>query len=328
MSKAMILAPSGATLTDDERSFFRAADPWGFILFARNVESPDQIRRLTGGLRDSVGRDAPILIDQEGGRVQRMRAPSWREWMPPLDETAFANPRSFYLRYALIAHELRSVGIDVNCAPCCDIAFAETHPFLRNRCLGESADQVVPNARAAIEGHVLGGCLPVVKHVPGHGRASLDSHLELPRVTTPIDELLLSDFKVFSAVSDAILAMSAHVIYTALDPDLPATLSRSVVEFIRTKIGMQGLLISDDLSMGALSGSLGERVTLSLRAGCDVVLHCSGEMDEMTEVAGAVHAFSGQSLARANRALAHRPTVSDIDVTALLDEYHATIGKT
>jgi beta-N-acetylhexosaminidase len=323
MTLATIFAPDGPVLGPDERAFFRAADPWGFILFARNVVDPAQVSRLTADLREAVGRDAPILIDQEGGRVQRLGPPHWRKWMAPLSEAEFGHPRSFYLRYALIAAELRAVGIDVNCAPSCDIAGVNTHHFLRNRCLGSSADEVIPNVRAAIGGHLAGGCLPVVKHAPGHGRAVVDSHLGLPVADAPLNELLESDFRVFHSVRDAPMVMSAHIVVPALDPDHPATMSRIVMDFLRMKIGMEGLVISDDVSMGALSGDLPDRTRHALAAGCDIVLHCNGKAREMADIAAAAPELTGEAALRANRALDRRPKPSLLDPDVLLAEYRA-----
>ena len=322
MTLTAIFGPSGTELSVSERAFFRASDPWGFILFARNIADPDQVRRLTAELRDAVGRDAPILIDQEGGRVQRLRAPHWREWMPPLEEAA-RGPRAFFLRYAVIAQELRDVGIDVDCAPCCDIASDLTHPFLRNRCFGTSAEQIIPNVRAAMDGLMAGGCLPVVKHAPGHGRAIQDSHMELPVANASLDDLMDSDFKVFRAVADAPLVMTAHVVFPAIDAERPATLSPHLDFILRAKIGLQGLAMSDDLSMKALSGSLTEKTELCLAAGCDIALHCNGKMDEMIEVANAARPLAGAALRRAEAALARRPPLSKLDPDALLAEYEA-----
>jgi beta-N-acetylhexosaminidase len=323
MTLAAIFGPEGTELTASERTFFRETDPWGFILFARNVADPDQLRRLTGDLREAVGRDAPVLVDQEGGRVQRLRAPHWREWVPPLDEAARAGPRAFYLRYALIAQELRAVGIDVDCAPCCDIASDLTHPFLRNRCFGTSVDQIIANARAAMEGLLAGGCLPVVKHAPGHGRAVQDSHLELPVADASLDDLMASDFSIFHALADAPLVMTAHIVFPTVDAVNPATLSPQLDFILRAKIGLQGLVISDDMSMKALSGTLAEKTEACLSAGCDIALHCNGKMDEMTEVAKAARPLAGPAKRRADAALALRPPVSTLDPDALLAEYDA-----
>lgn len=327
---ATVLGCSGPQLTADEAAFYRDADPWGFILFARNVGTPDQLRRLTGDLRAAVGRDAPVLVDQEGGRVQRLRAPHWREYLPPLDQVAqTAGPemeRGIALRYRLIAEELRAVGIDVDCAPSADIALADTHPFLRNRCFGEDAETVIRAARACAEGLMAGGVLPVMKHMPGHGRATLDSHHELPRATAPIDVLEASDFKAFRALSDLPMAMTAHIVFEALDPERPATASPVVIRYIREKIGFGGLILTDDLSMQALTGSLGVRAARAVQAGCDIALHCNGKREEMEPVVAAAGTLSGAALARAEAALARRPAATAIDSQALVAELEALLG--
>jgi beta-N-acetylhexosaminidase len=327
---ATVLGCSGPQLTADEAAFYRDAAPWGFILFARNVETPDQLRRLTGDLRAAVGRDAPVLVDQEGGRVQRLRAPHWREYLPPLDQVAqTAGPameRGIRLRYQLIAEELRAVGIDVDCAPSADIALADTHPFLRNRCFGEDAGTVIRAARACAEGLMAGGVLPVMKHMPGHGRATLDSHHELPRATAPLDVLEASDFKVFRALADLPMAMTAHIVFEALDPDRPATASPVVIRHIREKIGFGGLILTDDLSMQALTGSLGMRAARAVQAGCDIALHCNGKREEMEPVVAAAGTLSGAALARAEAALARRPAATAIDSQALVAELEALLG--
>ncbi|MCA0272618.1 MAG: beta-N-acetylhexosaminidase [Proteobacteria bacterium] len=327
---ATVLGCSGPQLTADEAAFYQDAAPWGFILFARNVETPDQLRRLTGDLRAAVGRDAPVLVDQEGGRVQRLRAPHWREYLPPLDQVArTAGPgmeRGIRLRYQLIAEELRAVGIDVDCAPSADIALADTHPFLRNRCFGEDADTVIRAARACAEGLMAGGVLPVMKHMPGHGRATLDSHHQLPRSTAAIDVLESSDFKAFRALSDLPMAMTAHIVFEALDPERPATASPIVIRHIRERIGFGGLILTDDLSMQALSGTLGERAARAVQAGCDIALHCNGKREEMEHVVAAAGSLSGAALARAEAALARRPAATAIDSVALAAELEALLG--
>lgn len=327
---ATVLGCLGPQLAAGEAAFFRDANPWGFILFARNVETPDQLRRLTSDLRNAVGRDAPVLVDQEGGRVQRLRAPHWREYLPPLDQVArTVGPemeRGIRLRCQLIAEELRAVGIDVNCAPSADIALAETHPFLRNRCFGEDADTVIRAARACADGLMTGGVLPVMKHMPGHGRATLDSHHEPPRVTVPLDALEASDFKAFKALSDLPMAMTGHITFDALDPDRPATSSPVVIRYIREKIGFGGLILTDDLSMQALSGTLGERAARAIAAGCDIALHCNGKREEAEPVVAAAGTLSGAALARAEAALARRPAAAAIDSVALAAELEALVG--
>ena len=325
---ATVLGCGGADLSAVEAAFFRDAAPWGFILFARNVETPDQLRRLTGDLRDAVGRDAPILIDQEGGRVQRLRAPHWREYLPPLDQVAMtgaAMERGVYLRYRLIAGELRDAGIDVDCAPTADIATSGTHPFLRNRCFSDDPGTVIRAARAAAEGLADGGVLPVVKHMPGHGRATLDSHHELPRVTAPLEELEATDFRCFAGLADLPMAMTAHIVFDALDPDAPATASPAAIAYIRDRIGFAGLLMSDDLSMQALSGALAERAGRAIAAGCDIALHCNGNREEMEGVVAAAGTLSGLAKTRAEAALAGRRAPSAIDSSALAAELGALL---
>ena len=325
---ATVLGCGGADLSASEVAFFRDAAPWGFILFARNVETPDQLRRLTGDLRDAVGRDAPILIDQEGGRVQRLRAPHWREYLPPLDQVAMtgaAMERGVYLRYRLIAEELRTAGIDVDCAPSADLATPGTHPFLRNRCFSDDPETVIRAAHAAAEGLTDGGVLPVVKHMPGHGRATLDSHHELPRVTVSLEELEATDFRCFAGLADLPMAMTAHIVFDALDRDAPATASPAAIAYIRDRIGFTGLLLSDDLSMQALSGTLADRAGRAIAAGCDIALHCNGKMDEMEGVVAAAGPLSGHAKIRAGAALASRRAPSAIDSRALAAELGALL---
>ena len=315
----------GTELTAAERDFFRSADPWGFILFARNVDNPDQLRRLTGDLRDAVGRDAVITIDQEGGRVQRMRAPHWAEWVPPLDQ-ADAGPRAMWLRYRLIGAELRAMGIDSDCAPTLDVAQADTHPFLRNRCFGADPAQVAELGRAAADGLLAAGVLPVVKHMPGHGRAVADSHKDLPVVTASLEELEAVDFAPFRALADLPMAMTAHIRFAALD-DLPATSSPRMIGIIRDRIGFDGVLMSDDITMNALPGSHAERAAASIAAGCDLVLHCNSPIAEMEAVTAAAGSMSAAALRRADRALSMRraPEVADWD--ALMAEYQALVPQ-
>jgi len=319
---AAILGLAGPELTADEAAFFREADPWGFILFARNVADPAQLLALTSDLRACLGRDVPVLVDQEGGRVQRLRAPHWREYSPPLEEAA-SGLRAMFLRSALIGAELAAVGIDVNCAPCADLAMPETHPFLHNRCAGATPDAVVPMARAIAEGLALAGVAPVLKHIPGHGRATADSHHDLPVVTADAATLRATDFDTFARLADMPMAMSAHVTYTAFDPDAPATLSPAMIHLIREEIGFDGLLMSDDISMQALSGSLAERTTRARAAGCDIVLHCSGVLDEAAEVVAAAGTLDGAAARRADAALAARPRAQTVDIRALEAEFQA-----
>jgi beta-N-acetylhexosaminidase len=328
MGAAVIFGCEGVDLSPRERDFFREADPWGFILFGRNIEDPQQVTRLTSSLRDAVGRDAPVLIDQEGGRVQRLRAPHWREWVAPLDQAALAGanaPRSFWLRARIMADELRAVGIDVNCAPTCDLASDATHPFLRNRCLGSSVDQVVANARATADGLLAGGVLPVIKHIPGHGRAVADSHKNLPEVGAGLNDLRAQDFAPFTALADLPLGMTAHIRFSALD-HAPATQSARMIGLIRDEIGFDGLLMSDDIGMEALSGGPGTRTRAAMAAGCDLVLHCNGEMGAMEEVALAAPALSAQAQRRAEAALDRRLPPESVDIAALDAEFEALMS--
>ncbi|WP_054005981.1 beta-N-acetylhexosaminidase [Cypionkella psychrotolerans] len=328
-SGAAIFGCAGLTLTAAERDFFRDYDPLGFIVFARNVETPEQLTRLTADLRDSVGRDAPILVDQEGGRVQRLRAPYWREWAAPLDtvEKAGANAaRVMALRSLVIAAELRAVGIDANCAPVADIAGPNTHPFLRNRCYGQDVETVSQIARAVADAHLEMGVLPVVKHMPGHGRSINDTHHDLPTVTTDRATLNATDFAPFRALADLPMAMTAHIIFSAYD-SLPATQSPAMIKAIRDEIGFAGLLITDDLNMQALAGSLGQRAARSMTAGCDIALHCKGDMAEMLEVAAAAGVMTAAARTRAVAALAQRRPAKSVDIAALEAEFSALLGE-
>lgn len=321
----VIFGCEGKRVAPNEAAFFASADPFGFILFARNVEDPAQLERLTGDLRAAVGRDVPVLVDQEGGRVQRLTPPHWRAWPPPLDQcqTATDPGRAMWLRGRVIAAELLAVGIDVCCTPTADLAWPETHPFLRNRLMGDDAATVTANARALADGLLAGGVLPVVKHMPGHGRASVDSHGEVPRVHAPLAELERTDFAPFRALADLPMGMTGHMLIEALDAEAPVTLSPAGIALIRERIGFDGLLMSDDLSMEALSGAIEERAEGCLAAGCDVALHCNGKLDEMERVAARVPPLADVSLARANRALAARLAPEPIDIPAALAEFEA-----
>lgn len=324
---AAILGCAGPRLDARERAFFRDADPWGFILFARNVDDPAQVGALTAELREVVGRAAPILIDQEGGRVQRLGPPHWRAWSPPLDLAAATDPvRAFWLRYRLIAAELAGLGIDVDCAPLADIAGAATHPFLRNRCYGTDAAAVTAHARAAAEGLAAGGVLPVLKHIPGHGRAVADSHADLPIVDADSDTLRATDFAPFRALADLPMAMTAHVVYRGLGSDAPATTDPAMIALIRDELGFDGLLMSDDIAMGALKGDMGARGAASIAAGCDVVLHCNGDRAEMAQVVAAAGTLDAAAERRAEAALATRRAPDEVDIAALEAELSGLSG--
>ncbi|MFY0690913.1 MAG: beta-N-acetylhexosaminidase [Paracoccaceae bacterium] len=327
-SGAYILGCAGPQLEQQERRFFSESQPWGFILFARNIENPRQLSRLTSDLRDAVGWHAPILIDQEGGRVQRMRAPHWREYLPALDQvaaTAGAAERGMYLRNRLIAQELFDVGIDVNCAPLADLIWPESHPVLRNRCYGSDVETVVSLCRATAKGFLEGGVLPVLKHIPGYGRAVVDGHKALPVVDVPKEVLEAHDFAPFRALNDMAMGMTAHIVFPCID-DCPATTSPKAMRMIRQDIGFDGLIMTDDISMEALSGTVAERARASLEAGCDLVLHCNGDLEEMRAVAAACGAQTAAAQRRAETALSQRAAPSEIDIPALEAELHSLIN--
>ncbi len=308
---AAILGCRGTSLTDDEAAFFRELKPLGFILFQRNCEAPDQIRRLVAELRGCVGRaDAPVLIDQEGGRVARLRPPHWRV-LPEAGAIGALHARDpeKALEAArclgrLTASELQPLGVTVNCAPVVDVLRPGSHPSaIGDRAFGSEPTVVAALARSYMAGLTGGGVLPVIKHIPGHGRADADSHFELPVVRADREDLEACDLVPFRNLSDAPIAMTAHVLYPAWDAERPATLSDIVIrEVIRGRCGFDGLLVSDDLSMKALAGTLARRAAAALRAGCDVVLHCNGEMEEMQEVASATGSLSSEAAARWARA--------------------------
>ncbi|MGV6873706.1 beta-N-acetylhexosaminidase [Pseudochelatococcus sp. B33] len=335
--KAFVLGCSGLRLTEAERSLFRDADPWGFILFRRNIGTPDEVRRLTGALRESVGRDAPILIDQEGGRVQRMGPPHWPRY-PAGAAYGRLSPHDPLWRRALvwlgarlIAHDLRDVGIDVNCAPILDVPVPGANDVIGDRAYHADPAVVSVLGRAAAEGFLAGSVLPVIKHIPGHGRANADSHLALPVVDAPLAELAAHDFMPFRALADMPAGMSAHIVFTALDPERPATVSPAVIAgTIRGDIGFGGLLFSDDLSMQALDGSIAGRAAAALAAGCDIALHCNGDFAEMTVLAGAVGGLTVEAERRSRAALArirHAPEPFDpVEARAHLETALANPG--
>ena len=323
---AFIFGCAGTRLTDRERAFFADCQPFGFILFARNLEYPEAIRRLADELRSAVGRDVLILIDQEGGRVQRLAGAPWREWLPPYDQCAMlpraAGAEALRLRYEIIASELRALGIDVNCVPVADVATSETHEILFNRCYSRDPAEVAVYGRAVADGCLRGGVLPVLKHIPGHGRPNADSHLELPVTDAPLEELRASDFVPFRALRDLPMGMTGHVVYSGIDAERPATQSKTVIELVRTEIGFDGLLMSDDLSMCALKGGMRDRTRRSIDAGCDIVLHCNGDMREMREVASEAGVCRTSAAARAERAMAAR-TEAPTDIRAAIGEFES-----
>ena len=313
MRSRAIYGCSGATLTADERMFFRDVQPWGFILFGRNIESPDQVRALVRSLRETVADDAaPVLIDQEGGRVARLKPPHWHARPAAalfgiLHKTdPEAAREATYLNARLIAYDLAKLEINVDCLPVLDVPVAGAHDVIGDRAFAHDPVTVIDLGRAQIEGLMEGGVLPVMKHIPGHGRAGADSHLFLPRIDADVEELSASDFVTFRSLDLCPMAMTAHVVYDSIDPQRPATTSPKVIrDVIRGEIGFDGLLMSDDLSMQALDGPLEVRTRAALFAGCDVVLHCNGDMEEMKLVASEVKMLEGAALKRAEAALAH-----------------------
>ena len=333
MTSSAIYGCLGLTLTEAEKQFFRESDPWGFIIFARNIDDPDQVRALTSELRATVGRNAPILIDQEGGRVARLRPPHWRAYPPGRRYgEVYATSQSDGLTAArlgaqLIALELRDVGVDVDCLPVLDVPVAGAHDVIGDRAYGETPETVSALGKAAMEGALVGGVLPIIKHIPGHGRAGVDSHEKLPIVDTDRATLSATDFAPFATLADAPLAMTAHVIYSAIDGANPATTSPTVIsEIIRDEIGFSGALMSDDLSMKALGGSFEVRTKASLDAGCDLVLHCNGDMSEMEAVAKEARALIGTSLVRADRALAMRTDPERVDLEDLIHRFSSLVS--
>ena len=324
MRSRAIYGCAGTSLSAAERDFFREARPWGFILFGRNIKDPAQVKRLTAALRRTIGDEpVPILIDQEGGRVARLRPPHWHERPPAARfgavyaENPEAAREATYLNARLIAHDLTRLGINVDCLPVLDVPVPGAHDIIGDRAFAADPAMVIDLGRAQIQGLIEGGVLPVMKHIPGHGRAGTDSHLALPRVAAEAEELSASDFVTFRSLSQCPIAMTAHVVYESIDPQRPATTSPKVIrDVIRGEIGFDGLLMSDDLSMQALDGPLDVRTKAALFAGCDVVLHCNGDRTEMGEVAKEAKVLDGVSLRRAEQALSHLSTPSGFDPVA------------
>jgi len=326
---ATILDAAGHRLTAAEKALFRDVTPFGFILFARNIDTPDQIRALCDDLREAAGHNAVITIDQEGGRVQRLRGPVWRDWAPPMEFVQTAGARAaeaMYLRFRLIAQELYALGIDSNCAPMVDVPRADTHDFLYNRCYGLDAQNIALMGQAANDGMLAGGVLPVIKHIPGHGRATADSHFELPRVSAAREELDRVDFAPFKALRDTPMGMTAHVVYEAVD-SAPATLSAPMMQVIREDIGFDNLIMTDDISMKALTGSLHDLSRAAIDAGCDVILHCNGTLAERAQVSHAAGEMTDAAQRRAMRAFSYRQTPDDIDIPALDAQLKALMGE-
>jgi beta-N-acetylhexosaminidase len=333
--QAFITGVSGPELTAAEREFIRAERPWGFILFKRNIENPVQVKDLVIELLKELGQPgAPVLIDQEGGRVQRFGPPHWPVYPPGAvfgilyDVDPRLGLSAARLSARLIAADLIDLGVTVDCLPLADVPVVGADAVIGNRAYGTAPEKVAAIGRAVTEGLEQGGVLPVLKHIPGHGRATADTHFRLPVVDTPKAELESTDFAAFQPLADLPMAMTAHVVFSALDPAHPATTSATIIhEVIRGVIGFQGLLMSDDVSMNALAGSIAERTRAIFAAGCDVVLHCNGKLDEMREVARETPELSGKALERAVRALASRKPPQAFDRVAARAELDALIER-
>jgi beta-N-acetylhexosaminidase len=334
-TRAFITGVSGTELTAAEREFIRAERPWGFILFKRNVEAPAQVAALVEELRAAAGAaDAPVLIDQEGGRVQRLGPPHWPVYPPGAifstlyDADSVLGLTAARLSARLIASDLADLGITVDCLPLADVPVPGADAVIGNRAYGTEPGKVAAIARAVTEGLEQGGVLPVLKHIPGHGRATADTHFKLPTVDAPRDELDRTDFAAFKPLADLPMAMTAHVVFSAVDPAHPATTSATMItQVIRGVIGFQGLLMSDDVSMNALSGNIAERTRAIFAAGCDMALHCNGNIEEMREVAGQTPELAGRALERANAALAARKGPQLLDRAAARAELDALIAR-
>jgi beta-N-acetylhexosaminidase len=326
--RAFITGLAGTELSEGERAFLRDAQPWGLILFKRNVARSEQLRRLIGDVRATLGRSAPALIDQEGGRVQRLGPPQWPAYPPGAaygalyDRDRDKGLAAVRLGARLIAADLADLEIDVDCLPVADVPVAGADPVVGDRAYGTEVGKVAALAGAAAAGLAEGGVLPVLKHIPGHGRATADSHAMLPVVNADRATLEATDFAAFRPLTALPLGMTAHVVFTAIDPVAPATISATIVrDVIRDSIGFKGLLMSDDISMGALSGSIAERSRAAITAGCDLVLHCNGDIAEMGAVAAEAPVLAGEALRRADAALAAKRPPAPIDRVASREEF-------
>jgi beta-N-acetylhexosaminidase len=333
-SKAVILGVGGLELTVEERALYRDIQPWGFILFGRNIGEANQIADLVASLRDTVhgDRHAPVLIDQEGGRVQRIREPICPRYPSGGDLGSIYRQdrerglRAAWLMSRLHAFDLLKFGIDVDCLPVLDVPVEGASDVIGSRAYGKNPVIVSDMGRAAAEGLKAGGVLPVMKHIPGHGRGTADSHHELPVVDVSVDELKAHDFAPFRALKDELMAMSAHVVFSSIDPYAPATTSREVIEeIVRGYIGFDGLLMSDDSSMNALKGTLGERAKAIAENGCDIVLHCNGVMAEMLQVVEAARPLEGKARERAKRVEAAFGKVDGSEEAAVRAEFNALL---
>lgn len=335
MQKPFIVGVSGTVLTPDEISFLKDHKPWGIILFKRNCETPHGVYALTSNLRDIIGRtELPILIDQEGGRVARLQGSHWRTYPAPafFYNTYSLDPvtslEAVMLNASLQATELRKMGVSVNCTPMIDVRDASADDIIGDRAFSENPDEVTAFGQAVIKGLTTQGVLPIIKHIPGHGRSLCDSHFGLPVVCNPIKELE-RDFAPFKALNHAPMAMTAHIVYEALDKDHCATLSPFIIKhIIREHIGFLGILMSDDISMKALQGSLPDITTRSLDAGCDIILHCNGKLDEMQEIASVLPETPDDVLKRTDKMFADLHfTASPQQESDILEAYQEVTAK-
>ncbi|MCZ4282634.1 beta-N-acetylhexosaminidase [Kiloniella laminariae] len=327
---SVIFGCEGHCLTAWEKGFFSETKPYGFVLFGRNCDTPEQIKRLIDELKTLSGQDdLPVLVDQEGGRVARLRPPHWRKTPAAAvfgklyEVDADKARRAAYLNACLISSELTQLGFTVDCAPVLDLTIPGAHEIVGDRSYGATPEQVAELARSVSNGFLDCGIMPVIKHLPGHGRALVDSHKELPRVSTPKSELVRSDFEAFRLMKDSPWGMTAHVIYEDIDPDHIATVSPKIIgEIIRKEIGFEGILLSDDLSMKAMQGSYEEKARSCLAAGCDIVLHCNGDQGEMSGVAAGLAEIDDQKRLRLDRAwkLRRSPPCDSLHASAELND--------
>jgi beta-N-acetylhexosaminidase len=334
MSGAFISGLAGPTLSAQEHAFLRDAEPWGLILFKRNIEAPDQVARLVAAAREAVGHDLPVLVDQEGGRVQRLGPPHWPVYPPGAayghlyDQESTIGLSAARLGARLMAADLHRLGIDVDCLPLGDVPVAGADRVIGDRAYGDTPAKVAAIAAALADGLLEGGVLPVLKHLPGHGRATADSHEKLPIVETRRDLLEATDFDAFRPLKHLPLGMTAHVVFTDIDPGAPATTSRTIIgQVIRDSIGFSGVLMSDDVSMGALTGTIAERTRAAVAAGCDLVLHCNGRFDEMRAVAQEAPRLDGDAARRTQAALAARRVPAELDEAAARTEFAQLMAR-
>jgi len=331
---ACIIGLSGQRLKKSESVFLRDANPWGVILFARNVETPEQLLRLTTDIREATGRDTLVFVDQEGGRVQRLRPPHWQKF-PSGDDYARVyrsnrdnGLRACYLGHRLIADDLRAVGITSDCAPVLDLPQAGADPIISDRALGNRVEDIVDMAHAAMAGLMSGGVAPVIKHIPGHGRANVDSHKALPKIDADRSTLNVTDFVPFQKLNDAPMAMTAHAVYSHNSRSAITVSRKSLSELIRTAIGFDGLLMTDDLDMKALTGDLTQKTERALKAGCDVALQCSGRLADSVKVAKGAKPLSGRAYERAMIADNCAGVVSAFDRAAAEAEFGSLMNAT